>query len=145
MSVRTTIKVVGFLLALVYSIHFQMVAIEVSSPGYFKGEVIEKTVSVGRSSTHYLYVDWEGIGKQSVVVHPVTYKLVNRGDTYTTSPSYLPLLGASGWAYNPDTPEYSRLFVITGATASFTVFFIILGFVGRLIAYYLAKVGVVKG
>ena len=82
-------------------VNHEMESIRLSQNGYYKGVVIDKTVSFGRSSTHYLYVDWGELGRKSIVVHPMTYKRTNIGDEFETSLSYTPILGAGGTAYAP--------------------------------------------
>lgn len=102
----------------------------ISEKGYYKGTVIDKTISTGRSSTHYLYIDWDGFGESSIVAHPVTYKRTLIGSRYSTEYSYSILFGAIGSAYVPDTGDRSFALALLG------VFFKILILIGIIYLFY---------
>ena len=104
----------AFIALLGFGVWHEVVSLKISTEDYYNGTVVDKTVSVGRSSTHYLYIDWDNIGMRSIVVNPVTYKVTKVGDSFSTEYGYIPIFGAAGIAYVPDSGEYGVLFAITG-------------------------------
>lgn len=111
---KSMLSILAIVALLCVSLWHEAISLRVSEEGYYKGTVIDKTVSVGRSSTHYLYIAWDGIGPRSISVHPMTYKRTVIGDRFSTQYGYMPIFGAAGSAYVPDTDEYSATFAITG-------------------------------
>lgn len=111
---KTIISTLSITVLLCISFWHESVSLRVSEEGYYKGTVIDKTVSVGRSSTHYLYIDWDGIGLRSISVHPVTYKRSAIGERFSTQYGYMPIFGAAGSAYVPNTGEYSLALAMGG-------------------------------
>jgi len=109
---------------LCYGAWHEIVSIRISSDGYYSGTVIDKTVSVGRMSTYYLYVDWDGIGRDDITTHPVTYKRTPIGSKISTQYGYIPIFGAAGSAYVPSDNEYSFSFAITGFFAKIAAIFV---------------------
>lgn len=99
----------------------EAVSKKVSEPGYYKGTVVNKTVSVGRSSTHYLKVEWDKHGTQTVVVHPMTYAETEIGDRYSTQWNRVFMLGATGQAYVPNDPEYTVPKALLGFLCKFAL------------------------
>ncbi len=61
-----------------------------------RGVVIDKTYEIGRKSTYYLYIKWEGYGLRSMTVHPITYKRTGVGDAVVRDYSYTPIFGIRG-------------------------------------------------
>ena len=119
MEENLNIKALWFKAILLFSlatgvVWHEAVSKKVSEPGYYKGTVVNKTVAVGRSSTHYLKVEWEKHGTQTVVVHPMTYKETEIGDQYSTQWNRVFMLGAGGAAYVPNDPEYTLLKALIG-------------------------------
>lgn len=94
---------------------------KVSEPGYYKGTVVNKTVSVGQSSTHYLKVEWEKHGTQTIVVHPMTYVEADIGDRYSTQWNRVFMFGATGQAYVPHDPEYTVPKALLGLLCKFVL------------------------
>lgn len=121
------IKLVITLLLATYGAWHEVVSLRLSEPGYYQGSVIEKEVSIGKnSSTHYLLVDWDGIGNQAIVVNPITYKQTKIGDRYTAQASYTPFLGAYGMAYIPDSGELGMFFFATAVLAKLAAILILI-------------------
>lgn len=119
-----------FVALLSFTIWHEVVSQRVSTAGYYQGIVVDKTVSMGiRSSTHYLYIDWDAIGLDSIAVHAVTYKRAKIGDRFSTQYSYSPILGATGAAYVPDSSEYTFCFGVVGIVARLLIMFIVLYFI----------------
>ena len=113
------------------SVWHEVVSLDVSSKGKYTGVVIDKTVSVGRSSTHYLYINWDGIGLDSIIVHPITYKRAEKGDKFSAEYAYLPLIGAVGGAYVPRTGDFGLAFGFIGFFSK--LFFMAILWVGFLL------------
>ena len=102
-------------LLILITIKHEVVSFHVSQPGYYKGTVINKVTSIGRrSSTYFLYIDWDVGVKQRISVHTTTYGNYNTGDRYSTQFNYLPVFGAAGAAYVPNTGEYPFWLAIAG-------------------------------
>lgn len=80
------------------------------------GEVIEKAVSIGRSSTHYLMIDFKESGIDTIIVHPIDYKRTSVGESYTVRLS-CNFMFCAGAAYVPETD---------GMALSFSLFVFIL-------------------
>ncbi|MBL4753752.1 MAG: hypothetical protein JKY52_09205 [Flavobacteriales bacterium] len=114
MNQKAALSILAIVALLCVSLWHEAISFRVSEEGYYKGTVIDKTVSVGRSSTHYLYIDWDGIGPRSISVHPVTYKRTAIGERFSAQYGYIPIFGAAGSAYVPDTDEYSATFASAG-------------------------------
>lgn len=106
---------------LCYAVWHEVVSFKVSKEGYYSGTVVDKTVSVGRSSTYYLYVDWDGFGTSSVIAHPVTYKRTEVGSRISAEYMYTPFIGATGSAYVPYDNEYNEVFAATGVLSKIAV------------------------
>lgn len=129
---KKILKVIVFLFILIFSSWHEYVSYKISEPGYYKGTILNKTLSGVRSQTHYFYVQWDGYGADTVVVHPMEYKRFNIGQRFETHYGYFPLVGATGMVYNPDTNEYSMIFGLLG-------FFSKLGVVIFIVNYYRSK------
>lgn len=129
--------VVGFILLLGFGILHEIVSLKVSEKEYYKGTVVEKTVSIGRTATHYLYINWDGIGFDSIVVHPITYKMTEIGDRFSTQWHYTPVLGASGAAYTPNVTTSDIIFHVSGILSKLLI--IIGGF--RVLYFYINEKG----
>ena len=129
---RVTFKLSLFVTLLCISVWHEYVSIKVSTKGHYTGTVIEKAVSEGKSFTYYLYINWDGIGQQSIVVHPVTYKMARIGERFSTQLSYVPLLGAAGTAYVPDSREYGILFALAGVLSKLGCIYIFVEFMMRM-------------
>lgn len=121
---NTKLLIVLLSVLLCYGVWHEIVSIKVSSDGYYSGTVIDKTVSVGRSSTYYLYVEWDGIGRDNITTHPVTYKRTSIGSKISTQYEYVPIFGAIGATYAPSNNEYSFAFAITGFFAKISAVFV---------------------
>lgn len=111
---KTLTTSLAFLCFLCVGIWHEYVSIQISSKGYYKGTVIDKTPGGSSGSAHYLYVDWDGHGEQSIVVHPITHKRTQEGDRFETEYAYFPIIGAIGTAYVPATGEYGILLALAG-------------------------------
>lgn len=123
------IRIIIFLICTAFGARHEYVSMKVSEPGYYKGVVVDKAASSGRrSSTHYLLIDWEGIGEQSIIVHPLTYKRASVGDFYSTQLGYTPFFGASGMAYVPRADEYGLGFGLAGFFAKIIAAFLLVAF-----------------
>lgn len=110
-----------FISCLFVGIWHEYVSLSISQTGYYKGVVVDKTTGGTGGSTNYLYVDWDGYGKSSIVVHPMTYKRTNIGDKFETQYEYMPMVGAIGTVRVPETGEYGILFALVGVIAKLAV------------------------
>lgn len=114
-------------LLLIGSVH-EYISCQISEKGFYKGTVIDKA----DSGTHYLYVNWDGIGAQTVVTHPMAFKRTNIGDRYETQYEYMPLLGAMGTVYNPSTAVPVFLLSLFGVFSKIAVVVMLVSFVNGL-------------
>lgn len=129
MTAIDMIKIIVFVICVAFGARHEYVSMKVSEPGYYKGVIVDKTTDSGRrSSTHYLLIDWEGIGQQSIIVHPLTYKRASVGDFYSTQLGYSPIFGAGGMAYAPNTDEYPLGFGLAGFFAKIIALFLLVEF-----------------
>ena len=114
-------------LLLIGSVH-EYISCQISEKGFYKGSVIDKA----DSGTHYLYVNWDGIGAQTVVTDPMTYKRTYIGDRYETQYEYAPLLGAIGKVYNPSTHVPVFFLALLGVFSKIGVVVMLVNFVVAL-------------
>ena len=127
------IRIIVFLACTAIGAWHEYVSLKISEKGYYKGVIVEKATSGGRySSTHYLYIDWEGIGEQSIIVHPITFKRAAVGDFYSTQMGYFPIFGLSGTAYAPKTGENGVLFCLFGIFSKIISLFLLFRFFAHL-------------
>lgn len=88
---------------------FDLRAKEVCVPGCCQGVVVERATSGGRFPIHYLLIEWDRVGEQTMVVSPADYKRAAIGDARSAEYQYYRVLGATGSAYVPYDPEYGVL------------------------------------
>lgn len=99
MNIRAAVQIVIIVCLVSVAVWHEVWSIQESKKIY-KGVIIEKALSSGRSTTHYFYVDW-GPSAETIIVHPITYKLKDIGDEVKAKYSYTPILGLGGSAYAP--------------------------------------------
>ena len=112
----------------------EQISRKITTPGYYKGTVVEMAEDPGRNgSTYYLNVNWDGIGMDDIVVHPLTYNRTQIGDRISTQFVYSYWLGAIGTSTSPDTGENNWILGLARSLSVVGLIILTLFLLGRFI------------